>query len=56
MFFKGFWLKNPNKIEDSTGTPYEVDYRTERYRLDDLLLLNKKRKNIGHLQKDEENH
>ncbi|KAK4014116.1 uncharacterized protein LOC116927779 [Daphnia magna] len=52
----GFWLKNPNKVEESTGTPYEVDYRTERYRLDDLLQLNKKRKNFGHLYEDEENH
>ncbi|XP_057381701.1 uncharacterized protein LOC130704247 [Daphnia carinata] len=52
----GFWLKNPNKVEESTGTPSEVDYRTERYRLDDLLLLNMKRKNVGPLQEEEENH
>lgn len=34
----GFWLKDPSRIPESTGASYEVDYRTERYRLDDLLL------------------
>ena len=54
----GFWLKDPSRIEETTGTPYEVDYRTERYRLDDLLLLNKRRKNgyVGLNHEDETTH
>ena len=54
----GFWLKDPSRIEETTGTSYEVDYRTERYRLDDLLLLNKRRKNgyVGHHHEEEKTH
>ncbi|XP_046454873.1 uncharacterized protein LOC124202560 [Daphnia pulex] len=54
----GFWLKDPSRIEETTGSSYEVDYRTERYRLDDLLLLNKRRKNgyVGHHHEDEKTH
>lgn len=36
----GYWLKDPSsRIQESTGAPYDygVDYRTERYRLEDLL-------------------
>lgn len=43
VFSEGFWLKDPSRIPESTGTSYQVDYRTERYRLDDLLLTRKTR-------------
>lgn len=33
----GYWLKDPSRIQEPTGVPYGVDYRTERYRLEDLL-------------------
>lgn len=33
----GYWLKDSSQILEPTGAPSDVDYRTERYHLDDLL-------------------
>ena len=47
----GFWLKDPSRIPESTGASHEVNYRTERYRLDDLLATSR-RDDIGHLEEE----
>ena len=47
----GFWLKDPSRIPESIGASYEVDYRTERYRLDDLLATNR-RDDVEHLEEE----
>jgi len=37
QFCLGYWLKDSSQILEPTGAPSDVDYRTERYHLDDLL-------------------
>ena len=39
-FVLGYWLKDPFRVEPPSW--HVVDYRTERYRLDDLLLMKDK--------------
>ena len=39
-FALGYWLKDPFRVEPPSW--HVVDYRTERYRLDDLLLMKDK--------------